>query len=391
MDTLFHWYLNFTIRARIAILCFCYSLCIAATVTICNIPGSPIWIHLLAGFFFIAAGALFSYVNMWSITSSVAKTDGYLGRMASGDLQFAITVDRNNEISSLLRSIRKVQESTSGMVSGIKNMSHHVAGASEHLYGESMVLARGTGRASDQVASIESDIQRLTESSSHISHQCAIIREIADVISEDSGGVALSMTGTMDQVEKVITDSVAAVRSLDENSEKINEMLAIIRDIADQTNLLALNAAIEAARAGEQGRGFAVVADEVRGLAERTTEATKNIQRTTMALHDDVLNVVSSMELSARNVHTAGTDVKRACDTIDAIRVRTGELINHIGSVTFDASSQLSATSDIATNIRHISGVIAEASTSSEKMVSSAKNLADGADSLKTLTADFCL
>jgi methyl-accepting chemotaxis protein len=218
-----------------------------------------------------------------------------------------------------------------------------------------------------------------------------MVLEIAGGISEDSGGVALSMTGTMDQVEKVIMDSVGAVKSLDENSAKINEMLVIIRDIADQTNLLALNAAIEAARAGEQGRGFAVVADEVRRLAERTTVATKDIQQTTKALHDDVLNVVGSMELSANNVRIAGADVKKSCDTIESIRVRAAELINHIGSVTSEASLQLSAASDIATNISHISDVIAEASISSEKMVSSAKNLADGADSLKTLTANFSL
>ena len=389
MEKLFHWYLNFTIRTRIAILCTCYSLSIL-TVAAVGLQGS-FWITLAAGLACMLAGALFGYVNMWSITSSVRRTAGYLSSMSEGDLRAKIVIKRNNEISALLSSIRSVQDATRQMVSEIQSMTTHVAVTSGQLHNESQAIADGTAKASLQAVAIEDGINELVSASESISRLCGDISRIACAIGSDSEKVITSMSGTMDRVEEVITDSAEAIKSLGENSTKIGAIVCTIEDIADQTNLLALNAAIEAARAGEQGRGFAVVADEVRALAERTTQATKEIQRITKTLNGDVEKVVSSMELNADNVHTAGIGVQDSCRTIDAICGRTRELGLLVGGVAADASAQASTASNMVRNIQLIARVITDSASGAELTVKSAQNLSGSADSLRTMAARFKL
>ncbi len=389
MEQFLHWYLNFTIRARIAILCLCYSACIMAVVAIG--VNFPLWVTGLSALAFVLSGVLFGYVNMWSITNSVQRTAEYLNLMSNGDLRSTITVKRNNEISALLRSIQSVQESTRNMVSEIQALSSHVASISGQLHCESLAIADGTSRASVQAVSIELNTHDLATASTDISSHCAEISRLAGDISSDGERVILSMSGTMEKVEKVITSSAIAVKLLDNNSTKIGEIVGTIEDIADQTNLLALNAAIEAARAGEQGRGFAVVADEVRALAERTTHATKEIQLITKTLHNDVVKVVASMELSADNVHTADKGIQESCAVIESIRMRIIELGQHVENVASDASTQSSTASGMVDKIRLISGVVTESASGAENTVRSAQNLKESADSLRGLVAYFKL
>ena len=389
MEQLFHWYLNFSIRMRIAILCACYSICIIAAMAIGM--NCPLWISGPSVLCFVLAGAGFGYVNMWSITSSVQRTAEHLHLMSKGDLRATIAAKRNNEISGLLRSIKSLQESTRNMVSEIQALSYHVASTSELLHSESLTTADGTSRASAQVASIEASIHDLATASTDISNHCTEISRLADDISRDSERVILSMSGTMEKVEKVITSSATAVKSLDDNSAKIGEIVGTIEDIADQTNLLALNAAIEAARAGEQGRGFAVVADEVRALAERTTFATKEIQLITKTLHNDVVKVVESMELSADNVHTADVGIQESCAVIELIRNRISELSHHVENVASKAFRQSATASGMVGSISQISEVVTESASGADNNVKSAHNLAKSAGSLKELAAYYRL
>jgi methyl-accepting chemotaxis protein len=350
-----------------------------------------LWITLATGLACMLAGALFGYVNMWSITSSVRRTAGYLSSMSEGDLRAKIVIKRNNEISALLGSIRSMQDATRQMVSEIQTMTGHVAVTSGQLHNESQAIAEGTSKAKAQAVAIEDGINELVFASESISHHCIEIGRIAAAIGHDSEKVITSMSGTMDRVEEVITDSAEAIKSLGENSTKIGDIVGTIEDIADQTNLLALNAAIEAARAGEQGRGFAVVADEVRALAERTTQATKEIQRITQTLNGDVEKVVSSMEINADNVHTAGIGVQESCRTIDSIYTRTTELGRLVGGVTADASAQSVTASNMVKYIQLITRVITDSASGAELTVRSAQHLSGSADSLRTMAARFKL
>jgi len=392
MKTLWNMYLNLTIRVRIIILCVCYSLCIIAAGIVGQTRSLPV--AALAIMLFIILGALFSWINIWSITSSIDRTIDYLKEMATGDLKRDIRINRNNEVSAILRSLRELQHSVREIVTGIQTTSGQVASSSERLRQTSATIADGTESAASQAASVSAAVDNLAAVSADISNRCLEMSDMAreaEQVSRDGEEVISGMSGTMGAIEGVITETTEAVKSLGTNSTRIGDILATIGDIADQTNLLALNAAIEAARAGEQGRGFAVVADEVRSLAERTTSATREIQAIIDALQRDVRNVVSSMEQSSGSVREGGEGVRRSCEAISSILRQIGVLHDHVSQVSTAAAEQSSTTSAMTGNIHLITRVISEAASGAEQTEAAASGLATSAAELQQMVNRFKL
>ena len=197
------------------------------------------------------------------------------------------------------------------------------------------------------------------------------------------------MSQMMDEIGKMVTDTTRAVESLGSNSNQIGEIIGTIEDIADQTNLLALNAAIEAARAGEQGRGFAVVADEVRTLAERTTAATKEIHKIIEVLQSDVKNVVSSMGQSSVSFKNGEQRVRLSRQAISEIKSHIEVLTESVEQVATAIEEQSATTSGVRNNIRAISEVIDNVSRGSRETDRAASDLAHAAGQLKTITSNF--
>ena len=385
-------YINLKIRTRIAVLCSCYSLCIVVGAYVAKQATFPVAAGLIA--LGIVLGALFGAINAWSITNSLDRTHGHLSDMAAGDLSRNIVVRRNNEISAMLRSLGGVQDSMRSMISGIQANAGQVATASEQLNRTAGTIAAGTGNAFNQAISVSSSVDDMACVSSDISRRCLEMSEMAsraDSISRDGEVVVADMAVIMQSIDSVITNTTGAVRSLGTNSDQIGDIIATIRDIADQTNLLALNAAIEAARAGEQGRGFAVVADEVRSLAERTTAATREIHTIIETLQRDVQNVVAAMEESSGNVRAGGEGARRSCEAIGAIRSQIGILHEHVAQVATAATEQSATTSAMTGNVHLITGVIKDAATGAEETQAAASELACASNSLQQVVSRFRL
>lgn len=387
---MYNLYLNFTIRLRIFILCFCYTLCITATLIIARTQSLALSIG--AAVLFALCGLLFGAINMWSITNSIARVLEYLREMASGNLQREITIKRNNEISAVLRAIRDVQQSMRSIITGICSASGHVSSSSDRLGRTSREIASETEKALEQARSVSNAIDELASVSNDISNSCMAMSDLASAAEQASGDgeqIISGMSVIMGGIEQVMNETTHAVRSLGSNSTHIGNILATIGDIADQTNLLALNAAIEAARAGEQGRGFAVVADEVRSLAERTTVATREIQAIIDALQGDVKNVVSSMELSADTVREGGEGAGRSCDAIGLINRQILILRDNVAQVATAATEQSSTTAAMSGTIHLIAGVIGEAAAGAEGTRAAAAELAASASELQRLVSRF--
>jgi methyl-accepting chemotaxis protein len=392
MNLIWNYYLNLTIRFRLSLLCFCYSLCIVGAGLVTEF-GSPVVRHGCI-VIFITLGALFGWVNIWSIRNPLVRAVGYLETMAQGDLTQHIVVNRHNEISTMLKALERLQGSMRQIITGIQTTAEQLTGASGELSASSSQIAQGTAHASSQSDSVSHAVDEMAAVSSDIALSC---QKMADRAGGTKSATAKGeetiahMAAMMGAIESMVVGTMDEVKALGTNSERIGDIVVAIEDIADQTNLLALNAAIEAARAGEQGRGFAVVADEVRRLAERTTASTREIQSIIGALQGDVKTVVGSMERSASSVRSGTEDVQHSSRAIGSIQEQIGPLLEYVSQVATAAEEQSATSANITDSMRQITGVVHDAAKGAQHSERAAAELARSAKDLKDVVSRFKL
>jgi methyl-accepting chemotaxis protein len=195
----------------------------------------------------------------------------------------------------------------------------------------------------------------------------------------------------MNRITERVKETAATLGKLGSRSDQIGEIVGTIEDIADQTNLLALNAAIEAARAGEQGRGFAVVADEVRALAERTTKATKEIAQMIRAIQNETKGAVASMEEGVTEVERGTIDAAKSGTALDSILNQINSISMEINQIATAAEEQTATTTEITSNIHMITEVVQMSASCSNEAAGAAKELLARAEELQSLVGRFSL
>ncbi|MBU5612097.1 methyl-accepting chemotaxis protein [Geomonas azotofigens] len=390
MKEILNVYLNLTIKFRLSLLCICYSACLIATAAAAQADSPLIKYGSLV--LFITLGGVFGAINIWSIRAPLVRTMRYLETMAHGDLSEEIVVNRRNEISQMLRALQKLQASMRGMIQGIQQTADQLASASSQLSNTSLRMAEGTEHASRQSGSVSDAVGEMAGVSNDIALSC---QKMADRAGSTSTATSRGeetitrMTSVMGEIEQMVAGTVDAVKALGANSDKIGDIVVAIEDIADQTNLLALNAAIEAARAGEQGRGFAVVADEVRSLAERTTSSTRQVQSIIGSLQGDVKNVIALMERSADTVRSGTDDVQHSSRAIGTIKDQITPLLEYVSQVATAAEEQSATTTNISESMRQIIGVVRETAGGAQESARAAEDLANSARALQDMVSRF--
>ncbi len=285
--------------------------------------------------------------------------------IAGGDLTQRI--GRTGASGSLMESILAMQTSLHGIIETIQRNANSVGQASTSLSGQMDEINNASKQSSDAISSTAAAIEQMAVSVDHISQSAKETESNATIATKLAGqgeGMVLKASEEIQRAANQVEDASGLIGGLVERSREIGGIARVIKEIADQTNLLALNAAIEAARAGEQGRGFAVVADEVRKLAERTSQATDQITGMINAIHVDTTGVVNGMQSVGPQVALGVEMVGKAGEALRQISEASAVALSNISEVASATTEQSQASSSVARNVEQISSMIEESTQS---------------------------
>ena len=328
-----------------------------------------------------------------SITSAIYKVLSVLRAVAAGDLtQEPLNMTANDEMGSLARAADKMSESLKNLIVEVNGSSNEVASEANQIAASSEKMAAGMSEQSQQVTQVSSAVEQMSASivevarkSNNASSNAAEAGKVAD-----EGGVVVQETiDGMNTINEAVSAGAASVGELGKRSQQIGQIIEVINDIADQTNLLALNAAIEAARAGEHGRGFAVVADEVRKLADRTTKATQEIAESIQAIQTETGQAVDRMNIGTQQVQTGVQKASAAGDNLRRIVASAQDVAGMIQSIAAAAEQQSAASEQIASNISSINSVTRQTNEAANQSARAASKLASKAEQLQVLVGKF--
>jgi methyl-accepting chemotaxis protein len=392
MSFLLDLFLQLRIRTRIILLCLCYSFCIViAVVAGRSFPLS--WV-IVSTVVFVLLGAFFCGLLFWSVNNALQRIIGHLATMSAGDLTTVISAKRNNEISTIIRSISALQATMRSIITQILQTSGQVAETAQQLRSNADLIASGTEAAASQTNSVAVASEEMAATSGDIAGNCQSAAENSNRASETarSGAeVVRQTTGGMERIASRVKDAAQTVGKLGAQSDAIGAIIGTIEDIADQTNLLALNAAIEAARAGDQGRGFAVVADEVRALAERTTRATREIGDMIKEIQKETKGAVSAMEEGVTEVERGAEYSVGSGQALQRIIEQVNEVTQQVNQIASAAEQQTTTTGEITTNIQKISHVFQQTAHGVTDTAAAAATLSQQSEELQRLVHQFKL
>jgi methyl-accepting chemotaxis protein len=343
----------------------------------------------------VVIGLVVATVVVRSITGAIARMVAMIQGLSANNLALEdMQITSADETGKAGQALNRMKNNLRGIIHSIASTAEHVASASEEISSSATQQAQSAETQKDQTIQVAVAMQEMSSTVVQVSDSCNKAAEAARQAAETArqGGSIVKETLTK---MGVIAESVGAnarkMEGLGKSSDQIGRIIGVIDDIADQTNLLALNAAIEAARAGEQGRGFAVVADEVRKLAERTTTATKEIAQMIKNIQDETKAAVIAMEAGTRQVEEGVSSTAKAGDSLRAIiqmSEQVGEMITEIATA---ATQQSSTTEQVNSNIEQIARLVKESAIGAQQSATACHELSGLALDLQTMVGKFQL
>jgi len=298
----------------------------------------------------------------------------------------------DNVFNEIAVGINLTVDTLSGPIYKIAEVIQATASAANQISASTEEMASGSSEQASNIGEVAAAIEEMTRTIFSTTKNTTFAAESSKQSAEkakEGGDIVNEVVNGMIKISEVVEQSANKIYVLGANSDKIGEIIQVINDIADQTNLLALNAAIEAARAGEQGRGFAVVADEVRKLAERTTTATKEIAKMIKQIQVDTSLAVESMKIGTQNVENGKHLVNKAGDVLKDI-IESSEKVTDIIVQVAASSEEQSATSEqISKSNDTINNVIRESSTGINQVAGAAEDLNKLTENLQALVNQF--
>jgi methyl-accepting chemotaxis protein len=308
------------------------------------------------------------------------------------DLTVHISIDRDDEIGSVARAFSRMIERFRVVITDVGLTSEQLQTYANTLSQATVLTREGVAVQTVETDHVASSSSQMTQAMEDVSRHAAQAAEAATSANSDTNDGARVLKEAIESINTLATRINSAsevINRVETDSNAIGTVLDVIRGIADQTNLLALNAAIEAARAGEQGRGFAVVADEVRSLAQRTQQSTQEIQEMIERLQSGAIEAVKSMADGTENMQTTVTQAEVAGSSLNAI-ANAVAIINDMNQQIADATEQqMSVSREISLNVGKISDVAKGSEHSVENVENASRDLKDAANRLSNLVGEF--
>jgi methyl-accepting chemotaxis protein len=343
----------------------------------------------------VLLGLVVATVIARSIAGPIANMVAAIQDLSTNNLDIGdLKITSRDEMGKAGEALNRMKNNLRTTLQSIAGTASHVASASEEISSSATQQAQSAETQKDKTVQVATAMQEMSSTVTSVSDSCNKAATAASQAAETArlGGSIVDATLTK---MKAIAESVGAtakkMEELGRSSDQIGRIIGVIDDIADQTNLLALNAAIEAARAGEQGRGFAVVADEVRKLAERTTTATKEIAQMIKSIQDETKVAVVAMESGTKQVEEGVTSTAKAGDSLRAIIQMSERVGGMIAEIATAATEQSSTTEQVNINIDQIAKLVKESAIGTQQSATACQDLSNLALDLQTMVSKFKL